>query len=100
MATAALSRLTEVMQRCCTEDGPSIRYNIIRGKMQAYCTEDGLLLVAVSHGQAAKRDMQPIDVLAEVLVRLVALAEEAIEIQPGRVQLKPLALAIRNSILA
>jgi hypothetical protein len=56
--------------------------------------------VAVSHGQAAKRDMQPIDVLAEVLVRLVALAEEAIEIQPGRVQLKPLALAIRSSILA
>ena len=96
MATAALARLSEVMHR----DFPSIRYKIIRGKMQAYCTEDGLLLVAVSNRQAAKVDMQPIDVLAKVLMRLGQWAEEAMETQPWRVQLKPLALQIRSDILA
>ena len=59
MATAALSRLTEVMQRCCTEDGPSIRYNIIRGKMQAYCTEDGLLSWPSAMGRPPRGTCSP-----------------------------------------
>ena len=72
------------------------KYRLVIGKDQSYFTQDGKLVVAVSGSQAARLGMEASVLLTKVLHNLVSFAHEGFSTHPGCVQLKPLALNLRN----